>query len=221
MKPGTILLIAILFTHCARLSDTDTAKRNETNNFLLQAVSGGLEPIGTRPELISNSPQSDGSTITQVRATSNDLWTNYSFATSALSNTEFDIGFQRFKVRTNGGATNNANQGAACRSNTSTFPGASTSSASLGCTNTEFKNDINGQAQVIGGGGASFTGSDVLTNFDTGWFLYDIPTLSPRLTVFIIRSSNGTRFYAVQIIDYYSDAGTSGYPKFRWREISP
>ncbi|WCL49544.1 HmuY family protein [Leptospira sp. GIMC2001] len=220
MKRNSILLLLLFGINCARVSDPYDPIKDQQGEILFQLVNGvtSSSQNSLRPEVISNIEQSDGSIITLLRSTAADTWTNYSFQSRSLSNSNFDISFQRFKVRTNGGATNPSGKGGACRSNTTNFPGAGVTSTNLNCT--EFVLDINGQAEVIGGGGASYVGSDVLTNFDTGWFIYDIPTLSPRMTVFVIRSFDGNRYYALQVIDYYSDAGTSGYPRIRWREIN-
>jgi hypothetical protein len=60
-----------------------------------------------------------------------------------------------------------------------------------------------------------------MTDLNNGWFIYNIPSLTPNFTVFVVKSGDGAKYYAIQVIDYYSEAGTSGYPKFRWREINP
>ena len=208
--------------NCARISDPYDPIEEQQGEILFQLITGSSvnsrNNLLTQPEVLSNSRQPDGSVITVLRATSEQQWTNFSFQSQALSDPSFDISFQRFKVRTNSGATNSSGNGGACRSNTNSFPGSGVTSTTLNCR--EFIADAQAQAEVIGGGGASYIGSDVLTNFDSGWFIYDIPTLSPRMTVFVIRSFDGTRYYAVQVINYYSDAGTSGYPSIRWREIN-
>lgn len=53
-----------------------------------------------------------------------------------------------------------------------------------------------------------------------GWYDYDFMThvLSPKLQVYVVRSTEGALF-AVQIEDYYSEAGTSGYMDFRWLAV--
>ncbi|MEM6368561.1 MAG: HmuY family protein [Myxococcota bacterium] len=56
----------------------------------------------------------------------------------------------------------------------------------------------------------------------TGWFDYDIRfhTLSGANAVFAVRSSEN-QYFKVRFIDYYNDAGTSGFPTFRWAPIDP
>lgn len=53
-----------------------------------------------------------------------------------------------------------------------------------------------------------------------GWYDYDGSdhTLSARDIVYVVRST-ASRFYKVQVLDYYDGAGTSGFVKFRWAEI--
>jgi hypothetical protein len=177
------------------------------------------------PEVIFNRSEGNGVTLTQVKAVSLENWTDYSFRTQSLrdSDLEWEIGFQRFKVRTNGGRTNSAGDGAACKGNTNDFGQvlATTKASDIGCPHANFEADRVATAEVIGGGGAEFIGSDVFTNFNSGWFTYRLPDLIPTLDVFVVRSGQGNRYYAVQITDYYSEAGTSGYPTFRWRQIQP
>lgn len=52
------------------------------------------------------------------------------------------------------------------------------------------------------------------------WYDYDAEThvLTPREGVYVVRTVDSD--YAVQILDYYSDAGTSGYPTFAWRDLN-
>lgn len=53
------------------------------------------------------------------------------------------------------------------------------------------------------------------------WYDYDFMThlLTPKHRVYLIRSSEGAVF-KLQIADYYSDAGTSGFVEFYWAPLS-
>jgi len=54
-----------------------------------------------------------------------------------------------------------------------------------------------------------------------GWYDYDVMThvLTPRPGVYVIRTAEGD--YALEMLDYYNAAGTSGHPSFAWREVAP
>jgi hypothetical protein len=49
------------------------------------------------------------------------------------------------------------------------------------------------------------------------WYVYDEEThiLTPKNQVYVIQSIAET-YFKIQMMDYYDEAGTSGYPKFKW-----
>jgi hypothetical protein len=53
-----------------------------------------------------------------------------------------------------------------------------------------------------------------------GWYDYDPAThvLTPRDQVYVLRSAEG--YWKLQLVDYYDDAGTSGFPTFRWAAVT-
>lgn len=217
------LISTMLVIHCARKSEPLNPGEKIAQESLLFLTTGsrtGRNNIDDSPRIMSTIEESPGVFVTQVRSTSYELWTDLNLSTQQLrsQNGPFDIGFQRYKVRSNSGITNPSGLGGVCRSNTTAFPATAVSASSIGCTN--FEIDVAGQAEVVGGGGASFNGSVVMTDISNGWFTYNLPSLNPNLRVFVLRSGQGNQFYAIQVIDYYSNAGTSGYPKFRWRQIN-
>jgi|GEM_PF-537056 len=62
--------------------------------------------------------------------------------------------------------------------------------------------------------------TDLAFHQDGGWYEYNPSThrLTPRKRIYVVRSSEGKTF-ALQMIDYYDAASTSGYPTFRYKEI--
>jgi hypothetical protein len=218
------LLVVLSLTACARQSEPFDPEEKLAKDALVFIASGNLpgkKLLDDSPKIISTVQESPGVFITQVRSISYDIWTDVNLSSQSLRSGSgtFDIGFQRYKVRSNSGVTNSSGLGGVCKSNTTSFPASVISAATINCTT--YVADVSGQAEVVGGGGASFNGSEVMTDFTNGWFIYNIPTLTPNFTVFVVKSGDGAKYYAIQVIDYYSEAGTSGYPKFRWREINP
>ena len=73
----------------------------------------------------------------------------------------------------------------------------------------------------IGGAGGTdtvdFEGADALKE----WYDYNSSThvLTAKDDVYLIRSSDGGSIYKIQMTDYYSESGTSGYPTFRWESL--
>ncbi len=219
-----ILGEAVFFQFCARQSPRLDPGAEVLREALLTNLTGTPQSARNRPsalpELIFNLEEGEGAFRTQVKAVSFEMWADFSFGRQNLSGPDdFDLGFRRYTVRTNGGLTNPSRFGAACKSTTKVFPNSSTTSVSIGCSSSQFQEDRISQAEVAGGGGVEFVGSDVLSNFGNGWFTYDLPFLRPTFDVFVIRSHDAQRYYAVQIVNYYSDAGTSAYLTFRWRLI--
>lgn len=222
-----ITLFPFFFSHCARQSPRYDQGREILREALFFQLTGedlqssGQSNEDNSPLVVSTIPETEGQFVTVLRSVDFRRWTDFDFASRSLGSEAgtWDIGFQRYKVRTNGGGTNPGAQGAACKSNTKSFPSQSTTSLSIGCGLGDFEEDRVAQAEVAGGGGTIFIGSDVFTNFESGWFTYQLPSLNPTMDVFVVRSRDGGRYYAVQIIGYYSEAGTSGYPSFRWRQI--
>lgn len=55
---------------------------------------------------------------------------------------------------------------------------------------------------------------------ESAWFRYDMDThsLEARERVYVVVTTEGTPF-AIQMMSYYDDEGTSGFPTFRYKEI--
>lgn len=53
-----------------------------------------------------------------------------------------------------------------------------------------------------------------------GWYDYDFAThvLTPRAVVYVVKSVEGHAF-ALQIVDYYDDTGSSGWLQLRWKPL--
>ncbi len=53
-----------------------------------------------------------------------------------------------------------------------------------------------------------------------GWYDYDFAThvLTPRRTVYVVRTVEGNAF-ALQVVGYYDEAGSSGWLQLRWKPV--
>lgn len=162
--------------------------------------------------------------VLQVRATSSLTTTRCDLSDGSLvtdGSTRWDIGFQRFKISTASG-TSGSLSGGACRTGSSSFDSVvavpAGGSSSPDCPHFALDESLSAEAgSAAGSSTTTYSGSPVLQQ----WYTYNISghTLSARPDVYVIRSSDGSRFYKLQMLDYYSSAGTSGYPKLRFEEI--
>lgn len=176
-----------------------------------------------RSKILSTELNEDGSFITKVRSASYDVWIKYNFANKTQAfvpdtSGGWDVGFQRFKLQTNGGLTYLEGQGGACLTNpvlTDFNVAASSTSRALGCTNAFFSPDTNVSEIAAGGIQTNYVGSNVLNK----WFNYTFAFLQPNYNIFIVRSNTGNEYYLFQITGYYNSEGTSAHPTVRWKQI--
>jgi len=212
-KWSVLLLLA-----CCRYEGRQDAKESEIRDALLAefladtagacipAVSGGVPTLTVRATStisLSRCDLADGSLVTDP--------------------SRWDISFQRFKIGTASG-TSAAASGGACKANQTNFDAVAQVSTLGGASAPNcpfFSVDQVLSAESGGAGGSSttsYSGNVALQE----WYTYNIfgHTLSAKSDVYVVRASDGTRYYKVQMLDYYSSAGTSGYPKFRYKEIS-
>ena len=159
----------------------------------------------------------DGNTrITAVTATSGSNWSYCDLGTLATVdefNAAWDLRFQRFRISTNSGTTDSGD-GGSCNTGSTDFDSVTSSTA---CT---IQADVSLSVSIGGAGGTDtvdFEGADALKE----WYDYNSSThvLTAKDDVYLIRSSDGGSIYKIQMTDYYSESGTSGYPTFRWESL--
>ncbi len=146
----------------------------------------------------------DGTFTTTVDATSDAVWIgldlDHRLQVSAAEDSQWDLAFQRFHIRSRGGVNGTGPVKVAI------LPEA------------DFA-----QVQQAPADGYLTDGEDE-TAFDAedGWYSYDVKThtLSPRPRVYIVQTDEGA-FFKVQMISYYDTAGTSAMPQLRWGLVQP
>lgn len=213
-----ICLVAIGFFFCARQEKALTDQEIIVNQLIINAINAGNP--NALDKIVFSRLQADGSYLTRFNASNLDFYIYFYFEGnkqipfSDKDKLTWDIAFNRYKVATNSGETNRSGLGGACKSNTTDFSVASsTSAASQGCST--FTIDTSSTTQGIGGAGAVYVGNSLMTE----WYNYTIGNLTPKSDIYLIRSGTGSSIYAVHIENYYSDAGTSGYPTIRWKKL--
>jgi hypothetical protein len=186
--------------------------------LLLVAVAGCAEDLALdeaegETQTIATEPLADGGFTTRVDASASDTWVYFSFVSGAQvipldpqDSSDWDLGFQRFHIITNGGASGSG--------------GASVATLA----DQAFADVVAAPAEGYVADEPDSDDSDTLVDsaFETGdgWYAYDEMTnrLSPRPIVYVIRTARGAH-YKLSILDYYDDAGSSGHPTFSWAEL--
>lgn len=207
----SLTLCALLTSSCADDLRADIAPDAATIDS--DAPDASSEPI---PEgNISHTNNGDGSTTTVVNATDHDSAIFFDLETGeekTPNNPEdsmgWDLSFTRFAIAMNGGVSG-------------------TGGVEALLLNEKFEElsvaPIDGYETDQPDGPDENQDNDLF--FDrsgTVWYDYDPQThvLTPRDVTYIVRSVEGY-FYKIEIEDYYSDAGTSGYLRFTWGPVNP
>jgi len=127
---------------------------------------------------------------------------------------DWDIRLRRFVIGTNSG-TSGGGSGGACDTGLTDFAGVN--SGNLGnCANSaNFQVDSIQTQQGAGFGDVNDSANPVLFN----WYSYTIGVLTAKDNVYILRGKDGSSLLKFQMRGYYSQAGTSGYPTFRWAPL--
>jgi hypothetical protein len=128
--------------------------------------------------------------------------------TDRSGNSVWDLGLQRFAVRTNSGVSGPATVQVARLTDTP-FDGLTHAPTS-------------GWLQDAGDGTDEDDKDDLAIAALGDWYTYDAAThkLSPAAAVFAVRTSAG-HYKKVEFQSYYDDAGTSGWVRLRWADLQP
>ena len=208
----------IIFFTLLNLIKCNSNKQKQDNLALFLILSDsftGSNPNTEFDKLITTTQESSGVYLTVVNATSTKSWTLVDLKAQAkYSATNWDLRFKRFVIGTNSGSSGNL-LAAACDSGLTVFQAVTENTSCK--TGTNFEVDIP-MSQTGGGSGAgdvNESASPVLFN----WYNYSNTILTAKTNVYLIRGSDGNSLFKLQMTDYYSKSGTSGYPSFRWSKL--
>jgi hypothetical protein len=180
----------------------------------LESGDGGAGGGDGGSSRITNTDNGGGVTTTRVDATTNDLWVYFDFESntevapsSPESSGDWDLSFQRFKIKSNSGISGTGSMGVAV------LPGANFDTL----TKAPASGYLTDQADSADEG----SDPDLAFLSGDGWYSYNPSdhTLSPREIVYVVRTVEGQHF-KVKMTGYYDDAGTAGYPTFKWAAIA-
>jgi HmuY protein len=155
----------------------------------------------------------DGTTTTVVDASDKTSWIYLDLETkrevaptTPASSRDWDLGFQRFKLKINGGSSGSGDMAVAAVSGSDL---ASVTRAPEAGWTTDMGDDSD-----AGASGLAFESGD-------GWYAYDPAThaLTPRPIVYVVRTVEGNLF-KLQIHSYYDTAGTPAHLTFHWAPVA-
>jgi len=211
MKYIFFMIGLLFFVSC------ESKKPNESSAAALLILEGGFGLGGdTALNKVTTKEDSPGVFLTTVNATSTRNWVFVNLNGSGIQVLEadsWDLRFRRFLIGTNSG-TSGSGSGAACKTGLTNFNAVTI----VTTCSTSFQVDSI-QSQTGGGGGAGDV-NDSANPEMFEWYSYNNTILTAKSEVYIVRGKDGTKKYKVQMTDYYSMAGTSGYPTFRWAKLN-
>ncbi|MEM6532682.1 MAG: HmuY family protein [Myxococcota bacterium] len=166
--------------------------------------------------LLVESVLEGSATLTRVDASSSELWVHYRFADDqAFTGAElgqtngelWDVAFQRFRVRTNGGVSGDGAVEVAVLTEVA-FDGVS-EAPNDGYSEDEPDADNDGDIEPV------------FETVEGGWYIYDFAThtLSPNALVYVVKTHD-EQFYKMEFASYYDEAGSSGHPSFMHESVS-
>lgn len=172
----------------------------------------------------TNAVVTSGSFTTSVNASSNCNWVYVSLKGNGVLtevNHQWDLAFKRFNVATNGG-TSGSGSGGACDSGQTNFSNVFNGSECTAVIDVKLTSSGGGpvsasQESINPTMAAPLDLSPMPSGYGT-WYSYSNGILTAKTKVFIVTGSDGAK-YAVQFLDYYNAAGTSGFPKFQWKKL--
>ncbi len=153
----------------------------------------------------------DGVTTTIVDATSQEQWRHLDLDTGLAVDPAagWDLAFLRFRVRSNGGESG---RGGVFVARMDGDFDAITRAPDDGWAADAPDSQADDDAEP----------DNAFNNGQSDWYAYDeaTHTLTTRGWVYAVASTE-RRFFKLELLDYYDDAGSPGFVRFRWAEIHP
>jgi len=160
---------------------------------------------------IETEVKADGLRETVVNATSKEDYWYFDLDEDAEveeSSADWDLAFQRFKIKSNGGDSGDGHVIVAKVATPFAELEKAPDSGYVEDSDAVSSKSENGDPNY------AFLGPDP-------WYSYEaMHMLSPKDVVFVVRSTE-EKFFKVEILDYYDKAGTAGYLRFQWAEVEP
>ena len=215
MGKTNIVIFLVLFFIFLSCQKSESDGNEEYLVALIQNASETSSESTTSDSACSPSSSSEGISTATINATDQSAWVLCDLKESASTSRDdsvWDIGFQRFKVQTNSG-TSGSHQGGSCDTGSTDFGSTFDASSCSLASDTSLSQEGGGSG---GSSAVSWSGSSAF--FD--WYSYsESHVLTSRNHVYLVQSGDGATLYKVQVLDYYSGAGTPAYMTVRWAVV--
>ncbi len=208
------LIVALsLTTHCA-------------DTLLTAEGYPGKPPGGTPLQAGATVALGNGLYETRIDAASYTEWVYFDFeaqnqisAADPLTEANWDLGFQRFKIKLNGGVSGNAGASVvALNGDDFTARSQAPNPFNPVLDDRTDAGDANDACRPTTSGVLyAFLDSTALPN--ACWFSYSTGVLTPRDVVYVLRTG-AVRYFKIKFVSYYGETGTSGKLKFQWGEVA-
>lgn len=163
---------------------------------------------------IATEGNGDDTFTTHVLADDADAWVYFDFQSGAQVSPNvpeddggWDLAFQRFHVRSNGGSSGSGQAEVAV----------------LVAANFDALGAAPEGGYIADRDDGDDDGSEPDTAFeiDGGWYAYDPSshTLTPRARVYVVRTPEGD-YFKLEMLGYYDGAGNDARPSFRWAPLA-
>lgn len=200
---------------------------NCADTLLTNEGYAGKPPGGATKKDSSTTHLGGGLYETHIDATSGTAWSYYDFETQSeipvadpLSDSSWDIAFQRFKIKVNGGGVTGNATGAVVPINGDDFSArtAAPNPFTPALVDVTDPGDANDACRPTTDNiKYAFLDSTQVPN--ACWFSYSIGVLTPRDMVYVVRTST-SKYFKIKFITYYSATGTAAHLRFQWGEVT-
>jgi hypothetical protein len=199
MKPHHSLVL--VFALCQACAEDLGAQLDDTSSS--DAGDGG-------GEWIEHEEQPDGTVVTRVDAQDEARWVYLDLESRAEASVvdpqdsdAWDLAFHRYDIATNGGVSG---------------PGGMEAMVLVDVALEDV--DAVPAGEWIADAPDGDDEGDAPDYALGGWYDYDFAThvLTPKPLVYVVRAVDGGHF-ALAVLDYYDDAGTSGWMTLRWKPL--
>lgn len=180
----------------------------------LTADDAGIEPEVMVDEMggpeVGHNDEGEGVYLTRVDATSEEDWIYLDLADGSQlevsdpqADPDWDLAFQRFHIKLNGGSSGSAGV-EAVKLDETTFDEIEVAPADGYLSDQPDGDDDNDHPDYV----------------LQDWYDYNFMThvLTPAAAVYVVRTAEPVH-YKIQVEAYYDDAGTAGHLSFRWSRV--
>lgn len=163
---------------------------------------------------ITNIIEAGGAVVSQINASDSMSWVYVQLSSGKevmpqdpQNSTDWDLALQRFQIKVNGGISGKGGVEVALVTGI-TFPALATAPQSGYVTDKQDSADEDSDPDY------AFVQQGT-------WYNYTAMThlLTPKDQVYVVRATTGAH-YKLQMSGYYDQAGSSGYPAFRWQLLA-